>query len=455
MLVIVSDLHLGDGTTADSINQSAFRLFANRLRETAYYASFRTDGSYRPIDGLDLVLLGDILDPLHSTLWLDTAPGEAAYTRPWTNFKSPLFAAKVAQTTHAILEENKESLEILRRCASGETVLLPPAGLNGQPDADSKERIRIPVRLHYMLGNHDWYYHLAGPAFDEIRANIIRAMGLCNSEDIFPYGPSEAPQLREVLEQHKVYARHGDRYDKFNYNAEFGRNHSTLGDMFTMDVCNRYPVEVQKRYESDLPTGIIDGLRRITNIRPALAAPLWISGQIKRHAGNAGLEKELKKVWDDLCDEFLQLEAVRQEDKAFSFDMVDMLALALKISKRTSFETLNDVVLWVRSKLWDSDRSFATHALTEPAFLNGTARYIVYGHTHHHEIVSLDSSGEPPTGYNQLYFNSGTWHSYFDLAIKDPTQQKFIPYETLTYLTFYKDDERGGQLFETWSGAYA
>ena len=68
MLVIVSDLHLGDGTTASSIAPSAFHLFSNRLRETAYFASFRKDGIYRPLETLDLVLMGDILDPLHSTL---------------------------------------------------------------------------------------------------------------------------------------------------------------------------------------------------------------------------------------------------------------------------------------------------------------------------------------------------------------------------------------------------
>ena len=38
MLVIISDLHLGDGTTAKSIPASAFHLFANRLREMAYFA---------------------------------------------------------------------------------------------------------------------------------------------------------------------------------------------------------------------------------------------------------------------------------------------------------------------------------------------------------------------------------------------------------------------------------
>ena len=50
MLIIISDLHLGDGTTANSISPSAFHLFANRLREIAFFASFRKDGNYRPID---------------------------------------------------------------------------------------------------------------------------------------------------------------------------------------------------------------------------------------------------------------------------------------------------------------------------------------------------------------------------------------------------------------------
>ena len=36
MLVIISDLHLGDGTTAESIPASAFYLFAKRLRQDAH-----------------------------------------------------------------------------------------------------------------------------------------------------------------------------------------------------------------------------------------------------------------------------------------------------------------------------------------------------------------------------------------------------------------------------------
>jgi UDP-2,3-diacylglucosamine pyrophosphatase LpxH len=454
MLVIISDIHLGDGTTANSISPTAFELLSNRLRETAFYASFRQDGTYRPIETLDILLLGDILDPLHSTLWLNTAPGASNYTRPWTDVNSPAFANTLSETTKAILNVNRESMEILRRFANRQAILLPPANARHEADQESTERVPVNVRIHYMIGNHDWYYRLPGAVFDEIRKTVIESMGLCNDTSPFPYELEEHPALQEILRSYRVFARHGDYYDKFNYNRELGRNHATLGDVFTMDVCNRYPVEVQRRYGDRLPSGVIDSLRRITNVRPALATPLWISGQIRRYAESAALETELKKVWDDLCDEFLQLDFVREQDKALRLDIVDLLELVLKISKRTSFQTLDSLVVWVREKLHDSDRSLAENALKEPAFLDNSARFVVYGHTHYHEIVPLDSDGEPPNEQNQFYINTGTWRAYYDLAVKDPKEQKFVRYQTFTYLNFYKDGERSGRTFEAWSGAF-
>lgn len=454
MLVIVSDIHLGDGTTANSISPTAFELLANRLRETAFYASFREDSTYRPIESLDVLLLGDILDPLHSTLWLDTAPGTRNYARPWTDPNSHAFARMLSETTQAIINVNRPSLEILRKYAKDPIILLPPANAHHKPDRASKERIPVNVRIHYMVGNHDWYYRLPGPAFDEIRKTVIDSMGLCNDSGPFPYELEEDPVLQEILQSYQVFARHGDYYDKFNFDRERGRNHATLGDVFTMDVCNRYPVEVQRRFGDQLPGGVIDSLRRITNVRPALATPLWISGQIRRHTESAPLEKELKNVWDDLCDQFLQLDFVRELDKSFQFDIVDALELVLKISKRASFETLDELVLWVHNRMNENERSLAENALREPAFLNNSARFVVYGHTHHHEIIPLDSDGEPPNERHQFYFNSGTWRSYYDLAIKNPRDQKFVRYQTFTYLAFYKDGERSGREFEAWSGAF-
>ena len=152
MLVICSDIHLGDGTTANSISPSAFHLFSNRLRETAYFASFRRDGTYRPIESLDILLMGDILDPLHSTLWLDTAPRTLNYTRPWTEISRPNFVSTLAETTNAIINVNRESLDVLKRCANGEVVVLPPANARGEPDYNAKERIPIKARIYYAYG---------------------------------------------------------------------------------------------------------------------------------------------------------------------------------------------------------------------------------------------------------------------------------------------------------------
>jgi hypothetical protein len=69
MLIIISDIHLMDGTCGRSIPSSAFELFADRLYELAMNASWREDGTYRPIEEIDILLMGDILDPLHSTVW--------------------------------------------------------------------------------------------------------------------------------------------------------------------------------------------------------------------------------------------------------------------------------------------------------------------------------------------------------------------------------------------------
>jgi hypothetical protein len=453
MLIIASDIHLGDGTCGASISSRAFDLFAGRLRELAYQASFTQDGLYQPVDQIDLVLLGDILDPLHSTLWLDSKPGDSHYLRPWSNPTQPRYAEKLRQVTREIFKENQEAVQTLKRLASEEIIQLPPAA-HGHPDFETREKIRPRVHLHYMVGNHDWYYHLPGPAFDEIRQNLIDALGLSNPADNFPWEPAEFEPLQEVFARYKVYGQHGDKYDKFNYDREKGRNASTLGDVFAMEVLNRYPVVIAQQIGTDLPLALIDSLRKLTNVRPALATPLWISAQIRQYAGSTPLEKKLKKIWDQVTDEFLQTPFVRSADKAFQFDLVDALELVVKISKRASFETINDLVMWVREKMWEGEISYANHALREPAFLDGSARYLVYGHTHHHEVIPLDTEGVPPNIASQIYFNSGTWHSYYDLAVRNPQAQKFVPYQSMTYLTFYDRHEHGDRNFEAWNGAF-
>jgi len=484
MLVVISDLHLGDGTTAESIPASAFYLFAKRLRQDAHFASMHY-GKYKPIEELDVILMGDIIDPLHSTKWLFppigqeqhidingqqhiriTEQGDKDYIRPWSDPSHPLFAPKLKEVTRSVLDYNKEALEVMRKLSTGELIDFNPMDMSGDRDIKALNRIPLKVRFHYMVGNHDWYYHLKGPDFDQIRQEIITALGLSNPPTPFPHDlrkidpnspweADQAPEIERLFRQYKVFCRHGDCFDTFNFDEERGRDQATLGDVFTMEVCNRYPEELRRKPE--LNVEVINNLRHITNVRPALATPLWITGQMKRlsneHILTGVTESQIKRIWDDLGDKFINLEFVRNKDKAFQFDIVDSLEMAIKISKLISPETLDNIIFKLQKRrLFGNEGSFAENALKEPAFLDDSARYIVYGHTHHQETIPLDYDDH---GGNQIYFNSGTWHTFFDLARKDPKEKKFVPYKALGYITFYKKDEHDERQFETWSGAYA
>ena len=453
MLIIVSDIHLGDGTCGKPITPAAFQLLADRLKELACNASLRVDGKYRPVKSIDILLLGDILDPLHSTLWLEKNPGEPGCVRPWTNFRAPEYAAKLSDITRAILKNNQESIAILKGLTQG-SVTLPPATVRGKMDKEARE-IPVKVRLHFMVGNHDWYYHLPGSAFDAIRAEIVGAFGLSNSPKPFPHELKESAELSALLNRYKVFAQHGDLFDSFNYNKEKGRDASSLGDAFAVEILNRFPVEVEKRVGSELPPSIVENLRELVNVRPALATSLWISSQLRHNNVPSSEQKKLKDLWDELSNEFLKLEFVQDGDIPFKLDFVDGLEMAIRLTDSVSFQTIDNLVVWIRKKFGSEEVTFARHALKEAAFLGRKAQFVVYGHTHHHEVVPLDSFPGVLRPTNQMYINSGTWHTYYDLAINKPEEQKFIPYQVLTYLTFYKDDERQGRRFETWSGSFS
>ncbi len=455
MLIIASDIHLGDGTCGKTISASAFRLFIDRLRELAFNASWRADGKYLPVEQIDILLMGDILDPLHSTAWLAKANTEAGAVRPWTDNQAPEYAATIKAITSKILKNNSQAIGLFKGITSEAGLSLPEATKSAQPDTNHKARHPVRVQIHYMVGNHDWYYHLPGRAFDAIRKEIILALGLANPYGPFPHELHESSELQNLLASYEVIAQHGDRYDPLNFRKEKGRNAASLGDAFVVEIINRFSLEVERRLKEDLPAGTMEALHELANVRPLLATPLWIGSQLRQNKIRPAIQIKLKEIWDEVCSEFLELPFIQGFDKPFKLDLMDALQLAIKITDRFSFKTIDDIVFWARRKFNTNYKTFARYALKEEAFLNRAARFVIYGHTHHHEIVPLDTYAGTQKATNQIYINSGTWHTYHDLAIHKPKEQKFIPYQVLTYLTFYKGDECGGRKFETWSGTFS
>jgi UDP-2,3-diacylglucosamine pyrophosphatase LpxH len=459
MLVIISDLHLSDGTSGETISAGAFRIFRERLSDMAYDASWRTDGTYKPVARLELLLLGDILDLIRSTRWVTDMRDGYRRVRPWDDHTSQPFIDKVRTISDSVLDHNANSLAVLSGLNNGQRVTIPPAtaaGLPARVSRDPKDPNRVPVevRTHYMVGNHDWFYHLPGPAYDEIRQSVVEAMGLVNSPfEPFPHDPAESTMLQEIFDAHQVLARHGDIFDPNNYEVESGRNASSLGDAVVVEILNRFPTEVAQRMGPELPETCLDGLKELDNVRPMLVIPIWINGLLRRTCADEYQIRQVKQIWDELADEFLSLSFVRSRDKALDFfDGVDQLEWALKFSKGVSLQTMSELITWIKAKIGRSEETYFEAALAEPAFRHKRTKYFVNGHTHHREIIPLDTVDQAGKRFDQMYFNSGTWRRVHELARFNPREQEFMGYHEMTYFAFYQADERKGRPYEGWSG---
>ena len=136
-------------------------------------------------------------------------------------------------------------------------------------------------------------------------------------------------------------------------------------------------------------------------------------------------------------------------------DAVDALETILIFSKGTSLEFLSNLMTYITQKFWGGNLSFSKNAFQERGFQERTTRYIVYGHTHSQEVVPLNVYEAGGQRVNQFCFNTGTWHVLHSAARYDPQALQFVGYNLMSYVAFYRGDERRGKSFETWSGTLA
>ena len=478
MLVIVSDLHLTDGTTGLRMPAGAFRLFRERLESMAYDASKRVDIPYKPLEAFDLVMLGDIFDLIRSTQWTNEEKGDPGYARPWSDPNSPEFVAKVGAITDGIIQKNAEALELMREIADGKAITLPPATRDGKVDRRvsrdwrSTSRLPVKVNIYYVLGNHDWMYHLPGQGMLQVRQKIAGAMHLANPEAFFPHDPGESQKVEELFRQHSVFGRHGDIYDPFNYVEgdesnhaplndvkEDDRNHASLGDALVVELFNRIPVRIRAELGEQLTPAFLSDLDEMGSVRPGVMTPVWIASLLDRHGVSEVNREKIDEIWRDLVEQFLKLDFLNELDKPFHIDMVDGVKLFLQLLKSLSIKKLENWAYVVEKGMelinfisGGSEGHYDRWAIQEKPYQSKTARFIVYGHTHGYTVYPLRSVQIENKPFDQMYINSGTWHPLHDLGHDKNQDRGFIFHKTMTYLGFYKGDERQGRTYETWSG---
>ena len=210
-----------------------------------------------------------------------------------------------------------------------------PAALRAAGHPASEEGEPVRVRMHYMVGNRDWFFHLPLAVLTPLRQLIVERLGLANPADQpFPHDIAENEELLLTMRRHKVTARHGDLYDPLSFEGD--RDSSSLGDAIVIELIDRFAAELLSGLAQELPASTVVGLREIENVRPLVLVPVWIDGILDRSCPSPALRKRVKMLWDRLADEFLAIDFVRRHDTWNPNELVDGLERTLKFSKRPS-----------------------------------------------------------------------------------------------------------------------
>lgn len=439
MLVIISDLHLTDGTTCETINPGAFRQFSHALATLAESACWRLragncEGAFVPLGRVDVLLLGDILDVMRSSHWLETT------RRPWDPVDT--LAPDVATITRRILAHNGDALACFRRLRQKNLRII------GSHDGLPYE---IPIHFHYLVGNHDWFFHLKGPDWDELRVEIKAALALDNDPlTIFPHTLDESPAIAELCRQHRVHLQHGDIFDPLNYQKDKGRDASSLGDAIVIEIVNGFPERVRRELELPEQHPLYRAFKEADNIRPMLSLPNYFA-MAANYFGTPQQKQKVQQLWTEASKPFLDLPFVRSLDKLWRTDTVDMLQLMFSLQRSLPMATQGELAKFIEKFV--KPQTYRHEAIAEPAIESAAADFAVYGHSHHAEMVPLSVYEKEGMRREQIYINTGTWRRVHEQTQTLRPGFPFVHFHVMTYAAFYKDDERFGRRHEMWQGS--
>jgi len=411
MLVFISDLHLVDGTTGNTVDLGQFSDFADALRRIVH----SRDADIRD---LTVVFLGDIFDLIRTDRWFDTA------IRPWSaDTERDLNGCSLREYAREIFERilrnpvNAQGLDILRQCKAdlGKT---------------------LPVSFRYVIGNHDWLVN----RYPELRVQAAEILGLDD-----PEGFRDELFAESFLDaEHGVLARHGDRYDWENYDGT--RNASSLGDALVIELYSRFPrrVEAVLREHGVVDEPLIRSLEDIDNVRPIHELPAWLDAVCRRSCCPDAV-RLAKTVWSELVRAYFRIPFVVGHD-AWGPDRFDLFKLLFELGPGWTMEKA--MTLLERLSL----THYPAQARKEEDLSAGRARFVVYGHTHVADIQPmgfLRSPGGVPG--ERMYFNTGTWRRMLRRSQNDDGSTDFVGWQVMTYLAFFRTGEMHGQAFQLWN----
>jgi hypothetical protein len=442
MLVVISDIHLNDGTVCTATDAQAAEIFFMELEDQIQAAGIRPSGDWSPVESVDIVMLGDILDIIRSEAWLSSG------VRPWDDVKK--YAPIATQITKKIVTENQKFLDVFKRYSTQGMTIRVPGSTTG-------ETYNCKINLHYMVGNHDWFPYVDASELDELRQVIRDAFGL--TQNYFPWKIEEwnadAKRIHDSCVKHRVYLQHGDQYDEFNYHKDIGRTGSSLGDAIVIELITKFPMEVVRRIKAKYPEAVLSreflqSLEELDNVRPSTHTVIYLRNVIEKLA-NSRHRKIVREVFYE-CTRSIQFSAIFKEVAKH-----DKLAtLKLQILNFSSKWSPTCIVRMVTNGMGLFRSSYVERAERESYVRSGICDYVTYGHTHEQVTEGIGMRKDESGKYiPQIYINSSTWRPINTEIRPERKELKVFPYfseKTMTWVAYFCDGERKGRTYEVWSG---
>jgi len=419
MIAFISDLHLSDRTCGQfHLPQEAFTGVFRDLGEHA-----RSDGE----DHLNLVLLGDIFDLIHTEFWLNVPER----CQPWGEEPSEECALRALR---AVIEANDHIFALFRAL---------PGQLAGAP----------AVTLTYLPGNHDRLCNV----YPRARRLVAEVLGLQRKDP-------EAPFPTHFLDKtHDVFARHGHEFDPWNYEGkppyDSAEPLAPVGDPITSLLLAKLPRLVRESlllYRQRDPDAIdLGDINRITHsframfdVRPFAAFVSWLFHQVEAIRDPA-VREIVQGCINQTVRDFVETDYFAKWKKRHpyhGFKLGGMLWILEKLpvlALRSCRGQIGQVVRSLRSA-----DPYRRHALRD--MRRHGVRYVVYGHTHIPVQTPLLTQGNGPTRRESFYFNTGTWRPDYDETID---YGGFVGRKTLTYTLIYAPTSPGRPpTAEAWTG---
>ena len=399
MIVVLSDLHLAESRSFKIGDRS----FDHNLPGSVYRAYFREISEFiseENIDVLDLVLAGDIFEMNRSTLWLRDS------LRPYIH---------LGEISAGSAMENR-ILEILDVIAAEQAV------------HDTLETfkhlaaiLRVPVRTHFIPGNHDRLLNSTGM----IRQKTRELLGIPVSAD-----PFDHQYLHYSGGEARALIRHGHEYDASNFGANLRMWESiptfiepefydrpVLGDLVTVEVAAKLPY-LFKHYYTEQTISAIPELMSVyqrlidfDNVRPFQALPNFLFS-------TPGMPEV--EVWNFLEPVFeLALSEIAgdgnlEEELINLGRLTGVTASAIRrfLKRRSwkrgiSYGTIRQIIKLALGRT--QNISALPYAAREACLLPGASAVsvLVSGHTHEPLVELLSSEGS----LARYYINSGTFRN--------------------------------------------